>query len=170
MPCSTILRGYLKMETRVVHLTDESTLNALAMRRKGKTLRQLATDLGLAESAIATLSAVLHDRPSALSSASENDLRRRLGLPVIETRPVEVCPTCLVDGRREVHAAGDCHGVPVAQVVCLAPGASVKSARRPAEPWVAQAVTNLARLEQQRPVDTAPRVYNRAGQRVVFCL
>jgi hypothetical protein len=94
MPRSTNLQWVLKMGTRVVHVTDESTVFALAERKFGKTLRALAAELDLPPKSIATLSDVLRFRPSALTESSENDLRLRLGLPTIISVRVRVCPTC----------------------------------------------------------------------------
>jgi hypothetical protein len=51
-----------------------------------------------------------------------------------ETKATAVCPSCLSRGIREVHAAGDCHGLPVASVICLAPGEVVAAAPAPKPP------------------------------------
>lgn len=113
------------MRTRTVHHLDSSTINALIERRKeGHTLRELATELGLPESAIATLSDVLRNKPGALTPAGENDLRRRLHLPPLpEPRLFKLCPTC--GGDHDMTAIPDCHGKPVAAIVCLAPNETV---------------------------------------------
>ena len=112
--------------TRQAHSTDATTVFALSERKSGKTLRALANELGQPYFSIATLSDVLRGRPGALTEVSENDLRQRLGLPVIVTAAVPVCP---IHG--EPHVA-DCHGQPVAAVVALAPGQHVARDRKPA--------------------------------------
>lgn len=114
------------MRTRRIHLTDVDTVFALAEHCKGKTRRAAAVALGLPESSAAMLSDVLKRKPGALSVEGEADLRRRLGLPIINTQPVPICP---IHG--EPHIA-DCHGAPVAAVVTLAPGERVSAPRKPA--------------------------------------
>lgn len=55
-------------------------------------------------------------------------VRSRLNLP--DPGPLTqtlACPTC-----GAVHTAGDCHGAPVAAVVILQPGETVRRAKRPA--------------------------------------
>ncbi len=72
-----------------------------------------------------TLSRVLHGERCPL--AVENALRLRAGLqPRWPPRVVDACPSC-----GEPHLAGDCHGRPVAQVVCLGPDEVVAPAPAP---------------------------------------
>lgn len=57
-------------------------------------------------------------------------VRRRLGLP--DPGPLKetlCCPSC-----GGVHAAGDCHGQPIAAIVVLAPGETVKPAPKNTRP------------------------------------
>lgn len=80
-------------------------------RSKLETLRparliDIAARLGYPPSAVGMLSDVLHGRSHHVSAARLDDLRRRLGLPVLVTIPAVPCPTCNV-----VHGDGyDCHG------------------------------------------------------------
>ena len=110
--------------TRQPHRTDASTVSALSERKSGKTLRALANELGEPYFSIATLSDVLRGRPGALTEASENDLRQRLGLPIVPTVRVPVCPL------HGVPHVADCHGAEVAAVVTLAPRQRVAAKRR----------------------------------------
>ena len=107
--------------TRVVHVTDESTMIALAKRKNGQTLRALAQELGEPRFSIAMLSNVLCHRPGKVSLATENDLRQRLGLHPIGAVVINRCPSC-----GGAHVLADCHGAPVAAVVGLAPGETIK--------------------------------------------
>ena len=118
------------MRARPIHLLDVSTSSALSERKSGITFRALADALGDPKFSIGTLSDVIRGRPGAMTQESENDLRRRLGLPVASTKTVEVCPSCLAHGKIEVHGEGlDCRGAPVVAVVTLAPGESVRRHR-----------------------------------------
>jgi hypothetical protein len=59
-----------------------------------------------------------------LTLASENDLRKHLGLsPLPEPFMLTPCPSC-----HGIHIAGDCHNAPIAAVVILAPGERVTDA------------------------------------------
>ena len=107
------------MRTRQIHLVDDDTVSALFQYCAGKTRRGAAMALGLPKSSAAMLSDVLKRKPSALSEEGERDLRQRLGRPVLDMRPVPVCPL-----HGEPHVA-DCHGRAVAAVVALAPGERV---------------------------------------------
>ena len=69
------------IQTRFRHITDESTVQALATAlRRARTLRQLSADLGEPTFSIATLSEVLRRIPGALSAEGEQELRSRLGI------------------------------------------------------------------------------------------
>lgn len=113
---------------RLIHVTDESTASALAKRKTGKTLRVLACDLGEPRFSIATLSAVLRNKPGTLTMTSEDDLRQRLGLPAISPHIMPACPSC-----GGAHVLADCHGAPVAEIVALAPDERIVK-RRPPRP------------------------------------
>ena len=110
------------MRTRRIHLVDDDTVSALFQYCAGRTRRGAAVALGLPKSSAAMLSDVLNRKPSALSEEGERDLRQRLGRPVLDMRPVPVCPL-----HGEPHVA-DCHGRAVAAVVALAPGERVVQA------------------------------------------
>lgn len=104
-----------------------SIVKMLEIARKGRTLRQLAEALGYPASFAGTLSDILRPAPPGhVSRETFRGLSVRLGMPPLpETEPTAVCPSCLALGKREVHAAGDCHGLPVASVACLAPDQEV---------------------------------------------
>lgn len=109
------------MRTRIRHLPDITTAAAVLAAKKD-TWAQTAVALGFAANMGATLWLVAQRRPSAVTEAGEELLRAALGLfPLSAPMPTSPCPTCLAAGIRVVHAAGDCHGRPVAQVVCLGP-------------------------------------------------
>jgi len=98
-------------------------------------LRQLAESIGYPASFAGTLSDILRGRDEHVARETYRGLAVRLGLPPLpEVKPTEVCPTCWAAGKRTVHAAGDCHGRPVAAVVVLAPGEVVASAPPPKPP------------------------------------
>lgn len=68
--------------------------------------RRIAARLGLPPAAAGTICDVANGRLDHVSAARLDDLRRRLGLPVLVTIPAVPCPTCNV-----VHGDGyDCHG------------------------------------------------------------
>ena len=57
------------------------------------------------------------------------------GLPLPPLKiAVEVCASCLKQGRVEIHIAGDCHNAPISAVVILAPGERVTDAPQPPPP------------------------------------
>jgi len=86
----------------------------------------LARELGHPHFSIATLSDVIRRKPGALTMSSEDDLRKRLGLPTLSPHIVPACPSC-----GGAHVAADCHGQPVAAVVTLSPTERV-TCKRPA--------------------------------------
>lgn len=101
---------------------------ALAGRQKGS-LRKLACELGFEAKDAGTLSDLLLGRYDHVSLETANRWTRALDLPMIPMKiPVAVCPSCLALGIREVHAAGDCGGQPIARVAILAPGEVVAAA------------------------------------------
>lgn len=114
MPCSTNLQGVDVRRTRVVHVTDETTASALAKRKGEQTFRVLARELGEPRFSIATLSDVIRRKPGALTMSSEDELRKRLGLPTLSPHIVPACPSC-----GGAHTVADCHGQPVVAVVTL---------------------------------------------------
>ena len=134
--------------TKSHHHIDAETRNAL-LRAKNGSLRQLAHELGYPREFAATLSKILTDKPGQVSQTTENELRRRLGLPAIGHVPVPVCPTC-----GEAHVAPDCHGKPVAAVVVLRREEVVtrRRPRRQPERWVDYATAALRQaLEDRQP-------------------
>lgn len=116
------------MRTRQTHILDQTTISALTTRRNGFSLRRLAAELGLPERDNAMLSNVLNGKPGALTLTGENDLRQRLGLPLITRYEVPACPDCGL-----VHT-GRCHGKPVAAVAVLGPGEKIAQAPKTSKP------------------------------------
>lgn len=128
MPRTATVQGYTAMLPRESHLLAASTVCALRERKNGQSLRAVAAVLGLPTGSAGMLSAVMREAPGAVSLDSENDLRRRLGLPAIAMRQALACPTC-----GAVHGEGlDCHGQPV--TVALRPVRSPPPPRPCAEP------------------------------------
>lgn len=115
------------------HVLLEETIEALRGVAAGKTWRACADALDYPPSSAAALCAAARGETGAMSFQAENILRERLGLPPIKTVPTMVCLSCLTKGRGLiVHAAGDCHDKPVAEVVVLAEGERVvKRAGKP---------------------------------------
>lgn len=109
------------MNTRTRHSLSIDTIETLVSRREGITWREYAEQLGYAKTYAATLNKASRGVPGAMTLAAENILRAKLGLDVIETKPAQVCPSCLAEGRGMiVHGEGvDCHGKPVARVVIV---------------------------------------------------
>lgn len=64
------------------HILCVETAQSLLERKGDLSWRTLAHELGYAEPFAASLSAAARRVPGAMSRAAENDLRRRLGLPV----------------------------------------------------------------------------------------
>jgi hypothetical protein len=138
------------MRTRQVHLADDSTVFALRQRKNGCTLRQLAAALDYPANMAATLSDVLRRKPGALTQMGEDDLRRRLGLPIETPYSLSPCPSC--GGGHGLRRIPDCHGAPVAAVVALAPGERIARSRPEPPAWVRMAAAFLAQREAARRV------------------
>lgn len=119
----------------------DSTIVALQQARSSVTgdlsLEALRQKLGLQVSK-ATLNRVLNRQ--GVSLVVENAIRQALDLSpcTVEVAP---CPSC-----GAVHAAGDCHGRPVAAVVCLAPGATIRKPAPPPARWRDYPPAELARI------------------------
>lgn len=88
-----------------VHLCADSTVAAINRRLVGRTLADICRELDHHVSFSATLSAILRDKPGAISAEGEDELRRRLDLIPINPVLTPRCPTC-----GGVHVADDCHG------------------------------------------------------------
>lgn len=103
------------MASRIAH---QSTVEKLSeVKNLHGTLDRLVVQYGFAVSK-GTLARTLNGGP--VSECAENEIRDKLGLPPIKTAPAPVCSSCLAAGRGlVVHAAGDCHDKPVADVVVL---------------------------------------------------
>lgn len=101
------------MASRTAHHT---TIKALSRAKNGfGTLDEVAARFHF-EVSKGTLSRVLNGQ--SVSEYAENDIRQKLGLDVIETKPAQVCASCLAEGRGMiVHGEGiDCHNRPVVRV------------------------------------------------------
>lgn len=68
------------------------------------------------------------------------------------------CPSCLSWGKRVVHDAGDCHGLPVASVVVLHPGETVQHNGNGAEP-----ATHKPKRERapRKPIEVTPETHGK---------
>ena len=109
------------MRTRKQHIADVTTAKAVSSAKSGS-WAATAVRLGFVPQMGVTLSAVARGVPSAVTPEGENLIRYKLGLPPPDTiLRVPACPSC-----GGAHVLADCHGAPVAAVVALAPGESVR--------------------------------------------
>ena len=113
------------MRTRKQHIAHVSTAEAVSSAKSGS-WAATAVLLGFAPQMGVTLSAVARFEPSAVTLEGENLIRAALGLAPLDTVRIPACPSC-----GGAHVLADCHGAPVAAVVALAPGETV---RRPGKP------------------------------------
>jgi hypothetical protein len=115
------------MRTRKCHLAHVSTAAAVSAAKSGS-WTATAVSLGFDAKMGPTLSDVARGKPSAVTQEGEDLIRAALGLPVILTASVPICPV------HNVPHVAECHGHAVAAVVTLAPGERVAAPRRPATP------------------------------------
>ena len=97
---------------------DTSTYRTLYLRKNGS-LAALAESL---QESPGVLSDILNQRHDHVSLTAENRVRGKLGLRLLpHLVAIMSCPSC-----GGAHVLADCHGAPVAEVVALAPGESVR--------------------------------------------
>lgn len=113
------------MRTRKQHIACITTSKAVSSAKSGS-WAATAEALGFEPQMGATLSGVAAGKPSAVTPEGENLIRAALGLPPRDMVRVPACPSC-----GGAHVLADCHGAPIAAVVALAPGESV---RKPSQP------------------------------------
>jgi len=103
------------------------TRNALNAIPGAKTDRSKCVALNLSLSWRGTIGRIRNG--FAVSLEKENEVRLRLGLPLLAPTVIAAipCPSCAARGKIENHANGlDCHNKPVIQAVVLAPGETVR--------------------------------------------
>ena len=87
------------------HNANHADLAAAVASLRPLSYRRIAARLDLPASAAGMICDIANGRYDHVSDTRLNDLRRRLGLPVVVTIPAIPCPTC-----GQLHQVGDCHG------------------------------------------------------------
>lgn len=142
------------MVTSPLEVALADTQNAVIARKDGRSWRRFAADVQVPHG---ILHAIGHGKWEHVSWDTVRVVRRRVGLPdpgpVV---PAFACPSC-----SGLHV-GDCHGRPVAEVVCLTAGEVIQPApgpRRPRprkrafRPYITDARKKAAYLEWSRQWD-----------------